>query len=111
MRQYVLDEIRREDIDRIREWLADRAELSGVEDLYWVNFQTEMLSQTQFEHTSCQPHCFAVEVGDDYVKFELLVRSRVSYRCRLCQTYATPQQRQLILDFADRMVSDLGLTT
>ncbi len=111
MIQYVLDEIERADIERVRDWLAERADLSGVEDLYWVNFQTDMLSQTQFEHKGCQPHCFAVEVGRSSVKFEFLVRSRINYRCRVCQTYATPQQRQFVLEFADRMVEDLGLGT
>jgi hypothetical protein len=111
MRQYVLDEIEIEEMGRVQGWLAERADLSGVEGLYWVNFQSDMLSQTQFEHKGCQPHCFAIELGKDSVKFELLVRSRLNYRCRICQVYASPQQRQFILEFADRMVSDLGLGT
>jgi len=111
MRQYVLDEIDREDIARVREWLSARADLSGVDDLYWVNLQPDMLSQTQFAHGECQPHCFAVEVGDGFVKFELLIRSRINYRCRDCQVYATEKQRRFILEFADRLVADLQLQT
>ncbi len=109
MRQYVVDELKGADVERIRDWLAERADLSGVADLYWVNFQADMLTKTQFEHKDCQPHCFAVDLGKDSVKFEFLVRSRLNYRCRLCQVYASPQQRQFILDFADRLVSDLAL--
>ncbi|MFH0810294.1 MAG: hypothetical protein V2A77_07495 [Pseudomonadota bacterium] len=111
MRQYVLDEIRPEDISRVRQWVAERAELSGVEDLYWMNFQTDLLSQTQFQHQECQPHAFAIELGETSVKFEFLVRSRHNYRCRVCQIYATPPQRQFILDFADRLIADLQLLT
>jgi hypothetical protein len=111
MRQYVVDELEAEDVGRIRGWLAELAELSGVEDLYWVNFPPDLLSPTQFEHQGCQPHCFAIEVGQGFVKFELLVRSRLNYRCRTCPAYANPQQRQFILDLADRLVADLGLQT
>jgi hypothetical protein len=70
-----------------------------------------MLTPVQFEHVGCQPHCFAIELGKDFVKFEFLVRSRLNYRCRICQVYVSPQQRQFILDFADRMVSELGILT
>ncbi len=111
MKTYVLDELSREDIARVRRWLSERADLSGVADLYWVNFQADLLSETQFAHQECQPHCFAVELGEDSVRFELLVRSRTNHRCRACQVYATPQQRQFILDFADGMVAELGLQT
>jgi hypothetical protein len=111
MRTYVLDEISRKDMVRVREWVAERADLSGVEDLYWINFQPDMLSATQHDHKDCQPHCFAIELGQNYVKFELLIRSRNNYRCRTCPDFASPQQRRFILEFADRLVHDLDLLT
>lgn len=111
MRTYVLDQIDHNDMPRVRAWIEERAELSGIEDLYWVNFQPDMLTATQFDHKGCQPHCFAIELGEDFVKFELLIRSRMNHRCRLCSTYASEQQRRFILEFADRLVSDLSLLT
>ena len=111
MRQYVLDEIGKEDMERAVRWLEERAERSSVEGLYWVNFPPDMLAPVQFKHKECQPHCFAVEVGDDVVKFELLVRSRSSHRCRACQVYASPQQRQFILDMADRLIMEAHVRT
>ena len=40
--------------------------------------------------------------------FELLIRSRQVIRC-LCIAYATQQQRDYIMHFADRMIDDLKL--
>jgi hypothetical protein len=51
-----------------------------------------------------------VELGDDFVRFELLIRSRQTMRCA-CIGYATRQQRDFILAFADRLVEELALRT
>ena len=47
----------------------------------------------------------AVEVTNSSVKFELLVRSQVNLHCN-CIAYATPTQRQFVLDFIDKMVTE-----
>ena len=49
-------------------------------------------------------------VGDDFVRFEFLIRSRETMRCT-CIGYATRQQRDFILAFADRLVEDLAIRT
>jgi len=47
---------------------------------------------------------------DDFVRFEFLVRSQKTLRCS-CIDYATRQQRDFILAFADRLVEELQLKT
>ncbi len=42
------------------------------------------------------------------VDFELLIRSRQILRCN-CISYADKKQRDYILDFADRMLDELGI--
>ena len=49
-------------------------------------------------------------VGDSFVRFEFLIRSDQTMRCA-CIGYATRQQRDFILDYADRLVEDLELRT
>jgi hypothetical protein len=49
-------------------------------------------------------------VGDDFVRFEFLIRSRETMRCA-CIGYATRVQRDFILAFADRLVEELALRT
>jgi hypothetical protein len=110
MRQYILDEIRRQDIPRIRDYLGEHAQSSGLADVWWVDFSEDLLSPEQFQHRGCAPFRFAVELGDDFVRFEFLVRSQKTLRCS-CIDYATRQQRDFILAFADRLVDDLDLKT
>ncbi len=110
MRQYLLDEISRPDIPRVRDYLQDHALASSLEDLWWVDLPEDLLNPEQFAHPDCRPFRFAVELGDDFVRFELLIRSQQTMRCA-CIGYATRGQRDFILAFADRLVEDLDLRT
>lgn len=115
MRQYLLDEIARNDIPRVREYLNDHAIAASLKDIWWVDLPEDLLSPEQFEHRKCRPFRFAVElgepeVGDSFVRFEFLIRSEQTMRCA-CIGYATRQQRDFILGYADRLVEDLALRT
>ena len=110
MRQYHLDEIARIDIPRVREYLNQHAVAARLEDIWWVDLPEDLLSPEQFSHPDCRPFRFAVELGDDFVRFEFLIRSRETMRCA-CIGYATRQQRDFILAFADRLVEELALRT
>jgi hypothetical protein len=110
MRQYQLDEIPRSDISQIRDYLNQHAAAAGLDGIWWVDVPEDMLSPTQFDHRDCWPHRFAVELGDDFVRFEFLIRSLKTMRCA-CIGYATRQQRDFILAFADRLTEELALRT
>jgi hypothetical protein len=110
MRQYLLDEINKSDIPRVREYLNGHAQASRLEDIWWVDLPEDLLSSDQFSHQGCRPFRFAVELGDKFVRFELLIRSRETMRCA-CIGYATRPQRDFILAFADRLVEELALRT
>jgi hypothetical protein len=115
MRQYQLDEIARGDIPRVREYLQKHATASSLADVWWVDLPEDLLSPVQFGHQQCRPFRFAVElgapeVGDCFVRFECLIRSEQTMRCA-CIGYATRQQRDFILAYADRLVEKLALRT
>jgi hypothetical protein len=110
MRQYQIDEISRNDIPRIRDYLQDHALASSLEGVWWVDLPEDLLSPEQFAHPDCRPFRFAVELGDSFVRFEFLIRSEQTMRCA-CIGYATRGQRDFILAFADRLVADLALRT
>ena len=110
MRQYLLDEISRADLPRLRDYLDEHAIRSSLDDIWWVDLEDDLLNPVQFEHRSCRPYRFAVEVGENFVRFEFLIRSRETMRCP-CIGYATSAQRAFILGFADRLVEDLALRT
>lgn len=110
MRQYLLDEISRGDIPRLRDYLNEHAQASGLEDVWWVDLKEDLLSPEQFSHQDCRPFRFAVELGEKFVRFEFLIRSQKTMRCS-CIGYATRVQRDFILNFADRLVEELVLRT
>ena len=110
MRHYQLDELRRNDIPRVRDYLQEHAQASSLEGIWWVDLPEDLLSPEQFAHSDCRPFRFAVELGDDFVRFEFLIRSEQTMRCA-CIGYATRSQRDFILAFADRLVEELALRT
>ena len=110
MRALLLDELSPADLARAREYLDRKALPSGVTGLYWVELPLANLSPEQSRHQDCQPHRFAVEVEEDRIKVELLIRPAVGLRCTCCEM-ADPTQRDHILSWADRMIEELDLKT
>ena len=95
---------------RIRAYLEANTISSGLAQVFWAQVPDDLLSAEQRAHTDCRPHVFAVELGDDRVKFELFIRSLPNMRCT-CPAYAGRLQRRHILSFADRMIRDLDIRT
>ncbi len=104
MRQYMVDELRRMELERIRGYLDRHCEASDLGGLYWLHIPDECLSPTQIAHKDCMPFWTAVEMGGSWVKFEMLVRSRKKIRCN-CVAFATEDQRDFILKFADKLLA------
>jgi hypothetical protein len=108
MKQYVIDQLRETDYDKILEFLRNNAEASEFGDLFWINIPETIYSDTQKEHKDCRPFCFAVNLSLNQVDFELLIRSRRVLRCS-CIRYADKTQRDYIIDYADRMLDELKI--
>ena len=108
MKQYVIDQLRSSDYEQIQAFLERNAEGTGIEGIYWVHLPSELYSALQSEHSKCHPFYFAINLNWNDVAFELLVRSRQVIRCG-CIAYATQQQRDYIIHFADHMIEELKL--
>ena len=92
MKQYLIDELRREDYEALQNYFQDHFTPSGLDGLYWLSLETDLLSATQRAHTHCQPHYFAVELQPDRLSCEMLVRTPARVRCD-CIAYADGRQR------------------
>ena len=108
MKQYVIDQLRESDFYQIRDFLDRNTEGASLEGIYSVNLPSHLHTAIQSEHGNCQPFYFAISLTRNDVSFELLIRSRQVLRCS-CIGYATPQQRDHIIGFADRMIEDLRI--
>ena len=110
MRTYLIDEIVSSELEKINVFLKENAISSNLDHLFWVRMPDDLLSETQFEHKNCRPHVFAVELGQDWIKLELFVRTLKSIRCD-CPAYSTPIQRDYIFKFGDGIIEQLKIRT
>ena len=110
MRAYLLDEISASDMEKITAFLKEKSIRSHLNRIFWVEIPADLLSGPQYEHKGCRPYVFAAELGDDWFRAEFFVRTLEGMGCD-CQDYATPQQREFILDFSQAMIDALGVRT
>ncbi|MFH1241000.1 MAG: hypothetical protein V1689_01440 [Pseudomonadota bacterium] len=110
MRAYLIDEISPSDMKKVSGFLREVAISSSLDDLFWVKLPHDFLNGEQFEHRHCKPHVFAVELGFNFVKLELFVRSLKGMRCT-CPGYCTEKQLLHVFDFAHGMLDQLGIRT
>lgn len=110
MKQYVVDELRPADYDRIKSHLDEHfgpAELGGV---YWIPLDPNLLTGKQLSHGDCRPFFFAVELQEHALVCELLVRTRQRVRCD-CIAYADRSQREWVIGIIDAVFEKLGIKT
>jgi hypothetical protein len=105
MRQLVIDELSPMERDNIDSYLKRTLKPGPVIGLYWLPLPPDLLSPIQHEHRQCSPFHIGIEMERDQVRFEFLVRSTGKLHCP-CTAYATPRQRQFIIDFIDRMLEE-----
>lgn len=103
MRQIVIDELSPMERDNLDSFLKRTLTPGPIEGIHWFVLPTHLHSDAQQGHDDCGPFYLAVELENSRVCFELLVRSTTNLHCS-CIAYATPVQRQFILDFIDKML-------
>jgi len=108
MKQYVVDEVRPGDYNKIRSYLDEELGSTGISGLYKLIVDPPMLTDLQATHTSCQPFYFAIDLEPDRLASELLVRTDQRLRCD-CMGYATEKQRNWLIQYTDSMLAGLGI--
>lgn len=108
MKQYVIDELRIEDHEKIKTYFDDHFKVSEIGEIYWVHLDPEMLSEIQVSHHECKPFYFAVELEPDKISCELLVRTGNRIRCD-CIRYATESQRNWLICLIDTILEKLEI--
>ncbi len=108
MKQYVIDELTRDDYEKLRAYLDETYGDSGVGGIYWLPLAEEMLDGLQSAHETCKPYYFAIELTPDRLSCELLVRTSERLHCP-CMAYAAEEQRNWLIAVADAMLEKLGI--
>ena len=105
MRQIVVDQLSREERDNLDSYLKRTLKPGPLEGVYWMTVPQDLLGEAQQGHEKCGPFCVAVELEEETIRFELLVRSQANLHCS-CIAHATPAQRDFVLRFVDTMLEE-----
>jgi hypothetical protein len=108
MKQYVIDELRPEDNKKIKKYLDQNLYFSGIDGIYWIHLDQELLNAGQLKHTQCQPFYCAVNLKPNQMACELLVRSENRIKCN-CIDYATERQRNWLIQHIDSLFHSLEI--
>jgi len=103
MKQYVVDQLRPADYEAVKAYLDENFESSSVEGIYWIPLDQGILTEVQAE-----PFYFAVDLEQNFMANELLVRTKSKMRCS-CMGYATEKQLNWIIQFVDGVFDKLGI--
>ncbi|MBU1054752.1 MAG: hypothetical protein KKC46_13145 [Proteobacteria bacterium] len=109
MKQYVIDELRHSDYEKIKTYLDENLEASDILGIYWLPIDEKFLAKEQAAHINCQPFFFIISLEDKLISIELLVRTRIRISCS-CIDYATEKQRNWLIGYIDDMLNKLEIS-
>jgi hypothetical protein len=110
MRCYLIEDFYPEHIARIVAALKDKGYAGSLEGVFYLPMPERLLTEEQRAHAvECGPHFCALEVDEESLKLELLVRAANKLRCA-CVMYATAEQREYIIDFLDSFIRELDIS-
>ena len=110
MKSYYLDEISTSDLKKISKYLNENATKAGMDRLFWIEMPSDFLNEFQSEHSECEPHRFAIETGDTWIRAEFFLRTSVKFRCD-CNGYCNDHQKEFIMSYVDNMIDKLDILT
>lgn len=113
MRALIFDELRKTEAEAVGRYLDEKAERGSIEGLYWLRLPAELLTERQrlaLAEAGEGPELkAAVELGDTWVRFELLLRSETLHN--IGAGPATEAQALFLLRWAAEMADTLDLKT
>ena len=108
MKQYVVDELRQQDYEKIKAFLDEKQGPSEMGGIYWIPLEREYLAPVQIAHKECQPIYYIIDLKPDSLSCELLLRTKSRIRCD-CIRYADGRQIQRIIQFVDDLLEKLEI--
>lgn len=109
MKQYVIDELKPDDHERLQSHLKACCGPAELEGVYWLILDKSQYTETQAAHRDCQPFYAAIRLRQQSIAIEFLIRTRNRIRCD-CMAYATAGQIVWLVRSLDDMLGQLGIT-
>jgi hypothetical protein len=108
MKQYVIDEFRDEDYQKVKAWLDEHCTAGRISGVYWLTLPESVLTDLQRSHVDCQPYYLGLELDETSLSCGLLVRATGNIRCH-CIGYATKAQLIWLIETIDAMMETIGV--
>ena len=108
MKQYVIDELRPADHEKIKAFLDNKYGFFSIDNLFRIPLDKDILSEIQKKHTGCQPFYFSLNLKPDRISCEFLVRTKNKIRCD-CVAYANEIQRNWLIKQINLVLDELGI--
>jgi hypothetical protein len=105
MRQYLIDELSSLERDNLESHLRRRLKPGPVNGVHWLEVPKDLQEPPQLAHPDCGPFYFSLMLEPTELRAEFLVRSAHVLHCS-CIAWASPAQRQFLLDFVDNMLKE-----
>ena len=109
MKQYRIDGLDIQDHRKLKSYLDTHLGAPMLGNIYWLELESQLLNPLQKAHEKCSPHCFALELEETFLSCEFLVRIKKNIRCD-CMGYATPDQREWLINTVDAILETLSIT-
>jgi len=109
MKQYIIDELRYNDYEKVKLYLDENLGASEIGSIYWLPVDKEILTGEQSAHTECLPLFFVIDLKPGLISCELLVRTKNRIKCS-CIDYATEKQRNWLIQYTDDMLKQLEIS-
>lgn len=110
MRQYIIDELRHPDYQKIKAYMDEHLDAGSMEGLYWMPLEEDLWNGVQRDHHQCRPFYVALELAQDQLACEFLIRTKNRVRCD-CIAYADEKQRNWIIRAVDAIFEKLEIHT
>lgn len=105
MKNYVIDSLTNKDVSSIKEVLIKRFGTPFMDEIFYVNLDSSVLSTLQKKHCDCSPHYFALSLEKNKLTAEMLVRSKKTMRCS-CMGYADDLQILWLINLVDEILNE-----
>ena len=108
MKQYVVDQLNQDDIQKLRSHLEESYGKPEFDSIFWLPIKKSSLNEVQQKHVDCHPFMVAVDLQESQLVCELLIRTQNKMRCE-CMGYANRQQRNDLIELIDSILEKLGI--
>lgn len=105
MDEVVFDQISTQALENAENKLKSLGFSSSIPGIFWLPVSSEFLSKTQVEHAKeCGPYMLAVEIVDNKLVLETLVRASNRMHCN-CMELASPALLDHMTDYLNSLLT------